>query len=190
MDRPTRLCFGVSIAALLAVLAVVGLGWYNWWLRHGWVRIYPQCQDAEWAELTEPLSPMGFKAFADRLTTWDGIAFRIYGDEILGRPWFRFIGRHYLANISQAACDDVVALRGRGERCLTCMSMSEIISLSGTRDPEVEEFPKVWMTDLMATLSFDVEGERPWIVGWPRRPEPGATPGAAPPANSPAAKRH
>ncbi len=152
---------GFFAVALLAITAVSALGWFNWWLRFGWDRLYPICFDGDqYMQVTEPLTPEATRLFVGDWSDDDEKSYiHINNGVFYTRNWYWLFGEPEIVQVTNAVFDEIIRSRGLDPKEPFCGNFGEFATVKGDY-PNLEEYPSNWTQDMLMPLSFDIRRER------------------------------
>lgn len=99
--------------AALAVAVLAGLGWFNWWLRHAWTRIYPICHYHETVQLIEPMTAEATDLFLHYMASRESPYIRIQQKAVYAKSWFWLFGGPEIVNVTNAVLSDLARAHNR-----------------------------------------------------------------------------
>lgn len=171
--RPARFRIALVAITLLALAALTGLGWFNWWLRHTWTRIYPVCgSDGVVYEFLDPMIPeardlfIGYKTstlpqHTKSMATEASTYVRVVGDKVYARSWYWMLGLAERTNGQNYMNEDLAELVGRPDLATTFCS--HFVQLATTLDRysyTIRDYPQASVQEFLELLSFGVIYER------------------------------
>lgn len=163
----------LAAAAILAVAALGGLGWYNWWIRHTWMPIHPVCWDGEdYAQFTEPLTPEAHDLFL-RYMAWEleedsdadraqrASYVRIIGSQAYVRTWYWIWGPVEMRNLQAYLNNDLERMFGwENDSIGICLDIARAATIRRSDNYATEPYISDDTAELLAFFSFGVERER------------------------------
>lgn len=172
----------LAVAVLVAVTAIGGLGWFNWWIRNTWMPIAPLCFDGdETVQLTEPLTPEAKELYLRYITRMRDIFTekdraeratyaRVVGDQAYVRTWYWLLGTPELRNLAHAWEKELYRrIDIKDDADNMCLDIVRVATINRPRHYDSEDYISESMADRLTPWTFNVWGERSgnytWI-GW------------------------
>jgi hypothetical protein len=161
----------LAAAAILAVAAIGGLGWFNWWIRHTWMPSHPVCWDGEaLVQFTEPLTPEAHALFLQHISWTRAIDserhraqraayVRVIGSQAYVRTWYWVLGPTAMMNV-QAYFENDLEKLFNSEEIGTCLGLARIATIRRSDSYATEPYISESTSELLAPLAFGVERER------------------------------
>lgn len=161
----------LAATALLAVAALGGLGWFNWWIRHTWMPIHPVCWDGEaLVQFTEPLTPEAHELFlryvswtrardAEKYRAQRATYVRVIGSQAYVRTWFWLLGPVEMMNLQAYFENDLEKRFNKGE-IVTCLGLARIATIRRSDHYATEPYISDSTSEILKPFTFGVERER------------------------------
>lgn len=170
----------MAATAVLAVAALAGLGWFNWWIRHTWMPISPVCWDGEAnVQLTEPLTPEAHALFL-RYLTWTrekdteqdrkeaATYVRVIGSQAYVRTWYWLLGPVEMRNLQAYLDNDFEKMYGLAPDSIgmTCLSLARAATIRRSDFYATKPYISDDLSEAIAALAFGVFRERYGEYTW------------------------
>lgn len=169
----------MAATAVLAVAALAGLGWFNWWVRHTWRPIHPVCWDGEeYVQLSEPLTPEAhalFLRYMARTRVEDteqrrkerATYVRVMGSQAYVRTWYWLLGGVEMNNLQGYLERDLEKMFNVKEgSAATCLGLARTATIRRSDFYATKPYISDSLSETIEPLTFGVFQERNGTYTW------------------------